>query len=80
MATYSSILAWEIPGTEEPEGHSPWEVGVCHKEADTTQQLNNKIERTETWEVHNIIQEAANKTIPKEKARRQSGYLRRLYK
>ena len=21
MATYSSILAWEIPWTEEPEGH-----------------------------------------------------------
>ena len=32
-------------------------------------------------EVRNIEQEAANKTIPKErKARRQSGYLRRLYK
>ena len=31
-------------------------------------------------EVRNIEQEAANKTIPKErKARRQSGYLRRLY-
>ena len=51
MATYSGILAWEIPGTEEPEGHSPWEVGGCHKESDTTQQLNNKIERTETWRV-----------------------------
>ena len=24
MATHSSILAWEIPQTEEPEGYSPW--------------------------------------------------------
>ena len=24
MATYSSMLAWEIPGTEEPGGLSPW--------------------------------------------------------
>ena len=36
----------------------------------------------ELWmEVHNIVQEAVNKTIAKEKkARRQSGYLRRPYK
>ena len=24
MATHSSILAWEIPCTEEPGGLSPW--------------------------------------------------------
>ena len=24
MATNPSILAWEIPRTEEPEGYSPW--------------------------------------------------------
>jgi len=24
MATHSSILAWEIPWTEEPVGYSPW--------------------------------------------------------
>ena len=24
MATQSSILAWEIPWTEEPAGYSPW--------------------------------------------------------
>ena len=24
MATYSSILAWEIPWTEEPGRYSPW--------------------------------------------------------
>ena len=36
----------------------------------------------ELWsEVRNIVQEAANKTIPKKrKARRQGGYLRRTYK
>ena len=36
----------------------------------------------ELWmEVHNIVQEAVNKTIPKKrKARRQGGYLRRTYK
>ena len=24
MATHSSTLAWRIPWTEEPGGHSPW--------------------------------------------------------
>ena len=24
MAMHSSILAWEIPGTEKPVGSSPW--------------------------------------------------------
>ena len=24
MATHSSILAWEIPWTEEPDGCRPW--------------------------------------------------------
>ena len=38
MATHSSILAWEIPWTEEPGGYSPW---GC-KELDMTEQLNNK--------------------------------------
>ena len=32
MATHSSILAWEIPWAEEPEGLSPW----GHKESYTT--------------------------------------------
>ena len=42
MATHSSILAWEIPWTEEPgrvqstgAGYSPW----GHKESDTTKGL-----------------------------------------
>ena len=33
MATYSSILAWKIPWTEEPVGYSPW----GRKESDTTE-------------------------------------------
>ena len=33
MATHSSILAWKIPGTEEPGGYSSWN----RKELDTTE-------------------------------------------
>ena len=32
LATHSSILAWEIPWTEEPNEYSPWVL----KELDTT--------------------------------------------
>ena len=32
MATHSSILAWEIPWTEEPVGYSSW----GHEELDVT--------------------------------------------
>ena len=32
MTAYYSILAWEIPWTEEPGGLQPWD----HKETDTT--------------------------------------------
>ena len=35
MTTYSSILAWRFPWTEEPGGDSPW----GHKESDTTERL-----------------------------------------
>ena len=35
MATHCSILAWEIPRTEEPGGYSPW---GC-KESDMTERL-----------------------------------------
>ena len=34
MATHFSILAWEIPWTEELGGYSPW----GHKESDTTEE------------------------------------------
>ena len=36
MAIYSSILAWEISGTEEPDGYSPW----GGKEWNTTEWLS----------------------------------------
>ena len=53
MATHSSILAWQIPGTEEPGVLQSMGGGRCQKESDTTQQLNNnnKIERTEMWRI-----------------------------
>ena len=37
MATYSSILAWEIPWTEEPGGLQ----SMVSQESDMTQQLNH---------------------------------------
>ena len=33
VATHSSVLAWEIPWTEEPVSYSPWSP----KESDTTE-------------------------------------------
>ena len=36
MAMHSSILAWEIPQTEELVGYSPW----GRKESDTVEQLS----------------------------------------
>ena len=39
VSTHSSILAWKIPGTEEPGGlHSPW----GRKESDVTEKLNRQ--------------------------------------
>ena len=32
MAAHSSTLAWRIPWTEEPGGHSPWSLRVEHKQ------------------------------------------------
>ena len=39
IATYSSILAWRIPWTEEPGGYSPW---GC-KKSDTTEWINTQL-------------------------------------
>ena len=36
MATHSSVLAWQIPWTEEPAGYSPW----GRNESDTTERLH----------------------------------------
>ena len=30
IATHSSVLAWEIPWTEEPGGYRPWGCRVGH--------------------------------------------------
>ena len=38
MATHSSILAWEIPWTEEPGGLHPW----GHKESDVTEHAHTE--------------------------------------
>ena len=44
MITYSSMLAWKIPGTEEPGGlHT---VHGIAKKLDMTEQLNNNKEST----------------------------------
>ena len=37
MATHSSVLAWRIPGTEEPGGLQ----SMGSQESDTTEQLNH---------------------------------------
>ena len=42
IATHSSILAWEIPWTEEPGGYSSWVT----KESDITEGLNNNNENS----------------------------------
>ena len=55
----------------------------CTVEATNRFKGLNLVDRVseELWmELHNIVQEAVTKTIPKKKARSQSGYLRRLYK
>ena len=38
MATHSSILAWEIPRTEQPGGYSPWGHKRAGQELATKQQ------------------------------------------
>ena len=42
MATYSSILAWEIPWTEGPGGYSPW--GCQRVEHDLATKQQQKIQ------------------------------------
>ena len=39
IATHSSILAWEIPWTEEPGGYSPW----GYQELDKTEPLSTHV-------------------------------------
>ena len=49
MATHSSILAWEIPWTEEPGRLQSMEVT---KESDITQQLNKSLMRLDTQNIN----------------------------
>ena len=35
MATYTSILAWEIPWAQEPDSYSPWGCKESHKQLST---------------------------------------------
>ena len=51
MTTHSSILAWEVPWTEEPTVH-----GIT-KESDMTQQLNNNSNKQEKEVVKKYIEE-----------------------
>ena len=39
MATHSSILAWRIPGTEEPGGLQ----SIGSQESDTNERLNHNV-------------------------------------
>ena len=55
MATHSSILAWRIPWTEEPEGYSAW---GC-KELDTSEQLTHTHRRT-----HNSVGRTSTEVSP----------------
>ena len=46
MAIHSSILAWRIPGTEEPGGLHPW----GHKESDTIEGLKHIILKSHSFQ------------------------------
>ena len=51
MATHSSILAWEIPWTEEPGGLSSW----GRKESDTTEVTKHASVQLNVRETNNPI-------------------------
>ena len=51
MATYSSILPWEIHGQRRLLGYSPW----GHKESDMTEQLNNDNQNKINWRICHFI-------------------------
>ena len=58
MATHSRILAWKIPWTEEPGGHSPW---GC-KELDTTEQLSTREHEHHTHKTDIITEVSGSKS------------------
>ena len=43
MATHFSILAWEIPWTEDPGGYIPWDHRRVRHDLVTKQQQQHKI-------------------------------------
>ena len=47
MTTHSSTLAWEIPGTEEPDGLQ----STGHKKSDNTEQLTLQIFHTNIYDI-----------------------------
>ena len=55
MATYSTILAWEIPWTEESGALQ----SMGRKRVDMTQQLNNNSETANIWMIE--IEDEINK-------------------
>ena len=56
MAAHSSILAWRIPGTEEPGGLQS--MGL--QESDTTEQLNHHHDHHHD---HHIVQETTQYSV-----------------
>ena len=60
MAIHSSILAWRIPWTEEPDGlYSPWDC----KESDTAEQLTYTLSATRRhWDMAHATRYAPTHT------------------
>ena len=56
MATHSSILAWEILGTEEPGDHSPWGPRESEMTEATQHTRQGDGEGREAWQaaVHGV--------------------------
>ena len=60
MSTHSSILAWEIPRTEEPGGLQS--VGL-QKQPYRTWQLNNNPSTSQSWGVQQTMDHASHGQI-----------------
>ena len=68
MAIHSSILAWRIPLTEEPEGlHSPWGSKELHTTEGLTLSLREKRAKNQ---IHKIIGERGDITTETTKIQR----------
>ena len=70
MAIHSSILAWEISGTEETDGYSPW----GGKEWNTTEWLSMHARVKKRWEkISNKMEETQNHTGKIKQEKREKG-------